>query len=127
MENPVERITEKIVTELGGHYPQLPMPQQPHDNRLNACLRILALDLFPDCDIDYLRELLCTFRYAHVEQVVDAMVSIGKWPERLEYGKMDPSQSIKSDRYKKQAQSQLIQDYPQVRLYFILFLHEKMT
>ncbi|KAI9342735.1 hypothetical protein BD770DRAFT_398576 [Pilaira anomala] len=114
IENPVENVTEKIVVHLGGHYPQLPIPTQAHENRLNACLRILALDLFPDCDISYLRELIFGFRYAHIEQVVDTLLSAGKWPERLNYGKLDPSQEIRSERYKSQAQIQLIQDFPQV-------------
>lgn len=100
---------------MGGYYPQIPIPQQSHDNRHNACLRILALDLFPDCDIGYLRDLVLRFSYAHIEQAVDTLVSVDKWPERLEYGKMKIEDGIRSDRYKKQAQLQLIQDYPQVR------------
>lgn len=99
---------------MGGHYPQMPIPSQPHDNRLNATLRILALDLFPDCDISYLRELVLSFGYAHVEQVAEVLFSTAKWPERLNFGKMDVSEGIRSDKYKKQAQTQLIQDYPQV-------------
>ncbi|KAG2228520.1 hypothetical protein INT48_007793 [Thamnidium elegans] len=114
IENPVENVAEKIIHHLGGHYPQLPIPTQPHDNRLNACLRILALDLFPDCDISYLRELIFGFRYAHIEQAVDTLLTIGKWPERLDYGKMDPCEEIRSERYKSQAQIQLIQDFPQI-------------
>lgn len=116
IENPVERVTEKILVHLKGQYPQLPIRTKPHDNRLNACLRILALDLFPDCDISHLRDLIYTFQYAHVEQVVDAMLTIGKWPERLDYGKMNPSEGIRSERYKKQAQAQLSQDFPQVHI-----------
>lgn len=115
-ENPVERITEKIVVDLKGQYPQLPVYTQPNENRLNACLRILALDLFPDCDISHLRDLIFSFQFAHVEQVVDAMITMGRWPERLNYGKMHPSEGIRSESYKQQAQAQLTQDFPQVRL-----------
>lgn len=115
IESPVERIAEKIVVELKGQYPQLPVYTQPHENRLNACLRILALDLFPDCDISHLRDLIFTFQFAHVEQVVDAMIAMGKWPERLNYGKMKTSEGIRSETYKQQAQAQLTQDFPQVR------------
>ncbi|RCH82248.1 hypothetical protein CU098_004045, partial [Rhizopus stolonifer] len=111
-QDPVERITEKIL-DRGGYYPQLPV-QKKGDNRLNACLSILALDLFPDCDVSYLRERVLQYSYAHIEQVVDAILSTGKYPERLEYGKMDPSEGIRSEKYKSQAQLQLIQDYPQI-------------
>ncbi|KAL9554837.1 hypothetical protein MBANPS3_002638 [Mucor bainieri] len=114
-ENPVERIAEKILVDLGGQYPQIPVPQQQHDNRLNACLRILALEIFPDCDIGFLRDQVLQCRYAHIESVVDAMLTMhGKWPERLNYGKMDPAEGIRSEKYKRQAQLQLMKDYPQV-------------
>ncbi|KAI8637851.1 hypothetical protein BD408DRAFT_423867 [Parasitella parasitica] len=114
-QNPVERITEKILVDLGGHYPQIPVPQQPHDNRLNSCLRILALDIFPGCDISFLREQLLQCQFAHVESVVDVLLEKGnKWPERLNYGKMDSSEGIRSEKYKRQAQLQLTKDYPQV-------------
>lgn len=95
---------------------------------MNACLRILALDLFPDCDISYLRELILGFRYAHIEQVVDTLLSAGKWPERLDYGKLDPSQEIRSERYKSQAQIQLIQDFPQVKniVTFVILYKKKI-
>ncbi|CEP19288.1 hypothetical protein [Parasitella parasitica] len=114
-ENPVERITEKILVDLGGHYPQIPVPQQAHDNRLNACLRILALEIFPSCDISFLREQVLQCQFAHVESVVDALLAKGnKWPERLNYGKMDPHEGIRSEKYKRQAQLQLTKDYPHV-------------
>ncbi|KAL0137965.1 hypothetical protein V8B55DRAFT_1533700 [Mucor lusitanicus] len=114
-ENPVERIAEKILVDLGGQYPQIPVPQQLHDNRLNACLRILALEIFPDCDIGFLRDQVLQCHYAHIESVVDAMMTMhGKWPERLNYGKMDPSEGIRSEKYKRQAQLQLMKDYPQI-------------
>jgi hypothetical protein len=113
-ENPVERIAEKIVVELGGQYPQIPYPQEPHDNRLNACLRILALDLFPGCDIGFLREQVLQRDCAHIESVVDALLSMDQLPERLNYGKMDSCEGIRSEKYKKQAQLQLIQEFPQV-------------
>jgi hypothetical protein len=92
------------------------MSQQSHDNRLNACLRILALNLFPDCDISFLRDLVLRYSYAHIEQTVDILVSLKELvPVRLEYGKMNNSDGIRSDRYKKQAQLQLTHDYPQVK------------
>ncbi|OBZ87452.1 hypothetical protein A0J61_04488 [Choanephora cucurbitarum] len=112
-QDPVERIADKVITELGGHYPQLPKFKRG-DNRLNACLRILALDLFPDCDISFLRDRVLQYSYAHVEQVADYILSIRIYPERLEYGKMDIAESIRSDTYKTQAQLQLIHDFPQI-------------
>lgn len=112
----MERITEKILVDLGGQYPQIPMPQQLHDNRLNACLRILALEIFPDCDIGFLRDQVLQCHFAHIETVVDILLTLGnKWPERLNYGKMDPSEGIRSEKYKRQAQLQLMKDYPQVK------------
>ncbi|KAI9481041.1 MAG: hypothetical protein EXX96DRAFT_565144 [Benjaminiella poitrasii] len=112
-DRPVERIAEKIVIEQGGHFPQRP---SANTNYLNACLRILALDIFPDCDVSFLRDQLLRFTFAHVEQVVESRLTSndGPWPERLEYGQMDPSDGIRTDQYKRQAESQLIHDFPQV-------------
>ncbi|KAI8989942.1 hypothetical protein BDB01DRAFT_717746 [Pilobolus umbonatus] len=110
--SPVERITEKIV-ESGGSYPQLP-DIETGGNRLDACLRKLALELFPDCDIEYLRNKVLQYNYAHVENVTNDLLSGHKYPERLEYGRMMDSQGIRSEEYKKQAESQLMKEFPQI-------------
>ncbi|KAI8971413.1 hypothetical protein BDF20DRAFT_915242 [Mycotypha africana] len=114
-DNAVERIVDKITTRYGGHYPQLPSTtnEQLDDNRLNACLRILALDLFPDCDIAFLREKVLSYSYAHIEKVTKALLSQKHYPERLDYGRMNPADGIRSERYKKQAFLLLTQNYPQ--------------
>jgi hypothetical protein len=97
-----------------GSYPHLP-PVDAH-GPLNSCLRILALDLFPDVDIGYLRDLVQKYQYAHIENVVSVLVKQKKRPERLEYGKMLDHDGIRSESYKRQAKSQLIRDFPQVKI-----------
>lgn len=77
-------------------------------------MRILALDLFPGCDVGFLRGQVLQRHYAHIEKVVESLVSMNQLPERLAYGKMDPSEGIRSEKYKKQAQLLLIQEFPQV-------------
>ncbi|KAI8884855.1 hypothetical protein K501DRAFT_284663 [Backusella circina FSU 941] len=109
-ENAVEHITEKFL-EMGS-YPQLP-PADAH-GPLNSCLRILALDLFPNVDIGYLRDLVLKYDCAHIENVVSVLVKQRKRPERLEYGKMMEYEGIRSESYKRQAKTQLIRDFPQI-------------
>lgn len=105
-------MTEKIIES--GYYPQLPTFDRITDNRRNACLRILALEVFPDCDVGFLREKVLGYSFAHVDQVANELLQLNKWPERLNYGKMDNSENIHSQSYKDQAQNQLVQDFPQV-------------
>lgn len=101
--------------ECGGYYPQIPSYDPVHDNRLNACLRLLALEIFPDCDIGFLRERVLRYTGAHVEHVTEELLKLARWPERLDYGKMDLAEGIHGQRYKDQAQAQLVKDFPQVR------------
>lgn len=110
----VERVTEKMM-DCGGYYPQIPSYDSVSDNRLNACLRLLALEIFPDCDIGFLRERVLRYTCAHVENVTEELLKLARWPERLNYGKMDRSEGIHGQRYKDQAQAQLVKDFPQVR------------
>ncbi|KAG0934302.1 hypothetical protein G6F57_008878 [Rhizopus arrhizus] len=109
----VERVTEKIM-DCGGYYPQIPSYDSVSDNRLNACLRLLALEIFPDCDIGFLRERVLRYTCAHVENVTEELLKLARWPERLNYGKMDRSEGIHGQRYKDQAQAQLVKDFPQI-------------
>ncbi|ORE06621.1 hypothetical protein BCV72DRAFT_227974 [Rhizopus microsporus var. microsporus] len=111
--NAVERVTEKIV-ELGGYYPKMPLFDTDRDNRLNACLKVLALEVFPDCDIQFLRERVLRYPFAHIEQVTDELLRLGHWPERLNYGQMEDADGIRSERYKHQALKQLVKEFPEI-------------
>ncbi|KAI9279608.1 hypothetical protein BY458DRAFT_431524 [Sporodiniella umbellata] len=111
-EDAVERVAEKIAES--GYYPQLPEYDPIKDNRMNVCLRILALDIFPDCDVGFLREKVLEYSYAHLDQVANAMLQLQQWPERLNYGQMESFQEIQSQSYKDQAHGQLVQDFPQI-------------
>lgn len=112
--NAVERVTEKIV-EQGGYYPKMPLFDSDRDNRLNACLRVLALEVFPDCDIQFLRERVLKYPFAHIEQVTDELLRLGHWPERLNYGQIEDADGIRSERYKHQALKQLVKEFPEAR------------
>ncbi|KAI9006684.1 hypothetical protein CLU79DRAFT_548999 [Phycomyces nitens] len=111
--NHVERIAEKICSN-GGHYPSV-----PHDclknrvKQLNHSLRILAVELFPDCDVSYLRDKVLGYTHSHIEQVTEAIIQ-DRWPERLESGKINRWDFIKSESYRAQAQEQLSNDFPQI-------------
>lgn len=79
-------------------------------------MKILALDLFPQCDVGFLRDLLLQHKKDRIELLVDQVFDCGSnLPERLEYGKLDPSEEIKSDSYKLQAETQLARDFPEVK------------
>ncbi|KAI8140458.1 hypothetical protein BJV82DRAFT_519959 [Fennellomyces sp. T-0311] len=110
---PVERITEKIFNN-GGHYPRILGQGQTRTQQMNEALRLLATEFFPDCNIAYLRERLLQHDHSYVEQVANELLQDVHYPERLEYGKLDRSDLIKSDSYRTQAQTQLAIDYPQV-------------
>ncbi|KAI7853059.1 hypothetical protein BDC45DRAFT_545755 [Circinella umbellata] len=119
---PVERIAEKILNN-GGHYPRLITNDNSngdkiiHNNRtqqLNEALRLLATEFFPDCNVAYIREKLLKYDHSYVEQVANELLQEKAYPERLEYGKLDRSDLIKSDTYRIHAEAQLAIDYPQV-------------
>ncbi|ORY98732.1 hypothetical protein BCR43DRAFT_436425 [Syncephalastrum racemosum] len=107
----ITRVTDKIF-EMGGYYPMVttcdPVKQ------LNHALRILATDLFPDCEVAYLRQRLLQYNHSHLEQVSDELLNEqARLPERLEYAKISRSDMFRSETYKSQAQTQLAIDYPQ--------------
>ncbi|CEG84884.1 Putative RING finger protein [Rhizopus microsporus] len=92
----------------------MPLFDTDRDNRLNACLRVLALEVFPDCDIQFLRERVLRYPFAHIEQVTDELLRLGHWPERLNYGQMEDADGIRSERYKHQALKQLVKEFPEI-------------
>ncbi|KAI9488849.1 hypothetical protein BDB00DRAFT_846382 [Zychaea mexicana] len=113
---PVERIAEKIFNN-GGYYPRLlGSNTNNRTQHLNQALQLLATEFFPDCNVAYLRERLLRYDHSHVEQVANELLQRQDqaYPERLEYGKLDRSDLIKSEGYRAQAQAQLALDYPQV-------------
>ena len=119
---PVERIAEKIFNN-GGHYPRLITNENSngdndiHNSRtqqLNQALQLLATEFFPDCNVSYIREKLLKYEHSYLEQVANELLQEKSYPERLEYGKLDRSDLIKSDTYRIHAEAQLAIDYPQV-------------
>ncbi|CAO3594385.1 unnamed protein product [Absidia cylindrospora] len=132
--NHVERITEKIFA-MGGYYPQLSyqvdtddtgsvmtkaiapnttnLATQPYQ-RWNAALYTLATSVFPDNDIDYLRQLIVRYDHSVIEQVTTTILADSRVPERLDYGRLYRHDLFRSDMYKSQALDQLATDYPQI-------------
>lgn len=109
--NAVERVAEKIF-DNGGNYPIV--HHSDRINQLNHALHLLATEIFPDCDVGYLREKLQQQQHSLVENVTDELLLEARWPERLEFGKIDRADYIKSESYKAHALHQLSLDYPQV-------------
>jgi hypothetical protein len=122
---------------MGGHYPQVSYQVQVNDNglvttstlatatqqheRWNAALYTLATQLFPDCCIDYLRQLVIRYDHSIVEQVTTALLvttgdntTAARIPERLDSGRLLRQDLFRSGLYKSQAMEQLGLDYPQV-------------
>lgn len=88
-----------------------------HDpvKQLNHALHVLATDLFPDCEVAYLRQRLLQYSHSHLEQVSEELLNDqSRLPERLEHAKISRSDMFRSEAYKAQAQAQLAIDYPQV-------------
>ena len=124
---PVERVAEKIFNN-GGHYPRLITNENSngdntiHNSRtrqLNQALRLLATEFFPDCNVAYIREKLLKYEHSYLEQVANELLQEKSYPERLEYGKLDRSDLIKSDTYRIHAEAQLAIDYPQVNFLLV--------
>lgn len=78
---------------------------------------MLATEVFPDCDVGYLREKLVKYEHSILEQTAEELVAERRWPERLPvgYGQLEASDMFRSESYKAQAAAQLAIDYPQVR------------
>ncbi|KAI7863150.1 hypothetical protein BDF14DRAFT_1393717, partial [Spinellus fusiger] len=113
-ERHVERIAEKICAS-GGHYPTVPSHcLSENEKRLNYALNYLATELFPDCDVGYLRDKVLGFTHSHIEQTALALLQEEVVPERLESGKIRRCDFIHSEAYKLQAQTQLVVDFPQI-------------
>ncbi|KAI8060579.1 hypothetical protein BC940DRAFT_311660 [Gongronella butleri] len=110
----VERVTEKIVN-MGGYYPVEPRQGATQIEKLNAALRVLATQLFPDTDITHLRSLVSAFDHTHVEQATQQLVQNDQnIPERLNYGQLDRADLFRSPKYKQQVLHLLCSDFPQV-------------
>lgn len=84
---------------------------------MNNALRILATEIFPDCQVGHLREKLQSYDHHYIEKVTEELLQERTWPERLDYAQFHRSDMIKSDRYKHQALEQLAVDFPKVSLF----------
>ncbi|KAI9319656.1 hypothetical protein BX666DRAFT_1852800 [Dichotomocladium elegans] len=111
--SPVERIAEKIFSN-GGYYPSQ-IKGKDKTQQMNHCLCILATEIFPDCNVSYIREKLLKYCHSYLEQVAEELIQEQHWPVRLECGgRVERCDMIKSETYKIQALQQLATDYPQV-------------
>lgn len=85
--------------ENGGYY----YPVVDHRDRivrLNNALRVLATEVFSDCNTDYLREKLLQHQHSLVEEVTDELLLEERWPERTysEHGLTLSRQNFHTDR-----------------------------
>ncbi|RIB02557.1 hypothetical protein C2G38_2049976 [Gigaspora rosea] len=116
-DNHVERISEKICNQNKGHYPIKP------DNCRNAnCTKAKNIylkqlnELFPECDVGFLREKLCCFDHSHVQQVTETLLNMEKsskgYPRRLNPFVIEPWELIRSPDYIKAVRYRLYNDFP---------------
>ncbi|CAG8487124.1 5884_t:CDS:2 [Racocetra fulgida] len=116
-DNHVERISEKICNQNMGHYPIKP------DNCSSAnCTKAKNIylkqlnDLFPECDVGFLREKLCRFDHSHVQQVTETLLKMDKssegYPRRPNPFVIEPWELIRSPDYIKAVRYRLYNDFP---------------
>ncbi|CAO3631133.1 unnamed protein product [Cunninghamella blakesleeana] len=73
-----------------------------------------ATELFPDTDIDYIRQSISKYNHSFTEQASMDILSHTNVPERLDYKQLYRFDMFRSDSYKSQALQKLIMDFPQV-------------
>ncbi|KAL1925586.1 uncharacterized protein VTP21DRAFT_469 [Calcarisporiella thermophila] len=111
-DNHVSRVAEKICNLNYGEYPRIPANATP-TMALNSHLERLATELFPDCDITYLRELVSLFPHSHLHQTVEILLEKQRrLPTRLRTGVIEEWEYFRSPEYEKGARHRLYNDFP---------------
>ncbi|CAG8534185.1 9623_t:CDS:2 [Diversispora eburnea] len=118
-DNHVERISEKILNHNKGQYPKI--PEGCHEsncvNAKNIFLKQLN-EIFPDCDVSFLREKICNLDNNHVQQVIDTLLDMEKnsknYPRRLNTSVIENWEFIRSPEYNKAVRYRLYNDFPDI-------------
>lgn len=114
-DNHVERISEKIFNHNSGQYPKV--PEGCHDSNCvkakNTFLQQLN-ELFPDCDVAFLREKICSIDNNHVQQVIENLLNIKSYPRRLNTFVIESWEFIRSPAYNKAVRYRLYNDFPDI-------------
>ncbi|RHZ49019.1 hypothetical protein Glove_535g42 [Diversispora epigaea] len=118
-DNHVERISEKILNHNKGQYPKIPEGCQDSNcvNSKNVFLKKLN-EIFPDCDVSFLREKICNLNNNHVQQVIDTLLDMEKnsknYPRRLDTSVIENWEFIRSPEYNKAVRYRLYNDFPDI-------------
>ncbi|CAG8564807.1 10844_t:CDS:2 [Paraglomus brasilianum] len=116
-DNHVERISEKIFTANCGFYPQIPHngTSSTSTEAKNAYLDQLN-ELFPDCEVSFIRDLINSYDNNHVHQVTEELIALEKsskgYPRRLTPFEIESWEYIRSDAYIKAVRCKLYNDFP---------------
>ncbi|KAI8371358.1 uncharacterized protein BYT42DRAFT_501423 [Radiomyces spectabilis] len=111
-EDQVAHVVEKVVANH--YYPRTTHAEMNSMEHLNDVLHTLATEIFPDCDIGYLRDLVEKYNHSHLEQVALEVISQPNYPERLNYGEFDRIYTIRKPHYQHQTLEQLSKEFPHI-------------
>lgn len=116
-DNHVERICEKIFNSNQAHYPSLP-PKLVRDP-LSTASKNFYLDsiseLFPDCDLTYLRELISSLPHNILYSSIESLLlQNNKYPRRPHFGRIDKTEYFKTEPYKKGGYFRLLNLFPKI-------------
>ncbi|CAB4425721.1 unnamed protein product [Rhizophagus irregularis] len=119
-DNHVMRITEKIFNFNKGHYPKIPEGCKNANSTKAKNEYLLKLnELFPECDVGFLREKLCSVDQNHLQQVIDRLLTMDKsgdkggYPRRVNQFIIEPWELVRSQSYRKAVRYRLYNDFPE--------------
>jgi hypothetical protein len=118
-DNHVERITEKIFNRNKGHYPKIPEGcKSANSLKAKNAFLLQINEIYPECDIGFLREKLSSINYNHLQQIIDQLLIMdksgdkGSYPRRANPYVIEPWELIRSQGYRKAVKYKLYNDFP---------------
>ncbi|CAJ0918098.1 19894_t:CDS:2 [Entrophospora sp. SA101] len=120
-DNHVERISEKIFNYNKGHYPKVPKGCTNANSIEAKNSYLLQLnDLFPECDISFLRDCISNQNNNHVHQITEMLLNMEKssqqkaYPKRIQPFVIEDWELIRSPQYRKAVRYRLYNDFPDI-------------
>ncbi|CAG8522921.1 6090_t:CDS:2 [Funneliformis mosseae] len=118
-DNHVERISEKIFNQNKGHYPKIPDGcKAANCTKAKNAFLLQINELFPECDVGFLRDKLCNVNHSHLQQIIEQLLNMertadkGGYPRRMNPFTIEPWELIRSPSYRKAVRYKLYNDFP---------------
>src|SRR6185437_502699 len=115
----VERISEKIFNSNKGHYPKIPEGcKNTNSIKAKNAFLLQLNELFPECDLGFLRERLCSTNQNHLQQITEKLLDMDKsgnkegYPRRTNPFTIETWEFIRSQSYRKAVRYRLYNDFP---------------